>query len=113
MKGLLIVLIAAFAVGCSTTKAPTEPVATAPVITEPVPVSVVNIPESTPDESEAADARIDAAVLLRVLAESGCVVSRVEYKEVNRGGGMIVQCADRPGVPVTPDALATEGLEGL
>ena len=36
MKGLIIVLLAAFVIGCSTTQTPSEPVATQPVINEPI-----------------------------------------------------------------------------
>jgi hypothetical protein len=69
----------------------------APVVA-PVETQVVTIPTK---------ARIDATSFLNALVLSGCEIDKAEYKEVTRGGGIIVTCTKRMGV------LDAEGLDGL
>jgi hypothetical protein len=69
----------------------------APVVA-PVEAQVVKIPTT---------ARIDATSFLNALVLSGCEIDKAEYKEVTRGGGIIVTCTQRTGV------LDSEGLGGL
>jgi hypothetical protein len=64
----------------------------------PVETQVVTIPTA---------ARIDATSFLNALVLSGCEIDKAEYKEVTRGGGIIVTCTKRMGV------LDAEGLDGL
>ena len=106
MKGIIVVLLAAFAFGCST-KNP-EPVATTPVINEPIPVVVQETAPAQPTViRKESKARIDVGIFLQTVVDSGCIIDKVEYKEVSRGGGISVECAD------DGDILETEGLGDL
>ena len=106
MKGIIVVLLSVLAFGCST-KNP-EPVATQPVINEPIPVVVQETAPAQPVTVQRSfDARIDAAGFLNALIESGCVIDKAEYKEVARGGGISVECAD------DSDILDSEGIGDL
>ena len=44
------------------------------------------------------NARIDATAFLNALVLSGCEIDTAEYKEVTRGGGIVVTCTKRVGV---------------
>jgi len=107
MKGIIAVLLTAFVVGCSTTQTPSEPVATQPMINEPIPVTVTSNPEPIIIKQKSTDARIDATAFLQALIDSGCVIDKAEYKEVARGGGISVECAD------DTDILESPGLGDL
>ncbi len=112
MKALFVIPILAMLLavaGCTTgSKGKTvhvapEPVpvaeAVAPVVAAPaVETQVVKVPTN---------ARIDATSFLNALVLSGCEIDKAEYKEVTRGGGIIVTCTQRTGV------LDAEGLDGL
>lgn len=52
-------------------------------------------------------ARIDAVSFLDALIESGCIIDKAAYKEVARGGGIVVTCR------ASDDALKMKGLEEL
>jgi len=107
MKKTLFV-ISIFAVimtaGCSTGSTGK----TVQVIGEPEPVAEAPAPEVTTTDGTA---RIDAVGFIDALIASGCTVVKAEYKEVNRGGGISVTCADIP--MINTDVLNAKGLEGL
>lgn len=113
MKALFIIPILAVTLmaGCTTGSKGkvvnvTEP--TAPVATEataPTAVPVVVVPAETPVTEDGG--RIDAASFLDALVKSGCEINKAEYKEVIRGGGIVVTCVNRV------DVLDTEGLGDL
>ncbi|RKZ84412.1 MAG: hypothetical protein DRQ39_08375 [Gammaproteobacteria bacterium] len=52
-------------------------------------------------------ARIDAVSFLDALIESGCVIDKAAYKEVARGGGIVVTCR------ASDNSLKMQGLEDL
>lgn len=72
-------------------------------VVEPVEVIVV-APE---DEPTTNGTRIDAVSFLDALVKSGCEIDKAEYKEVIRGGGIIVSCKG------STDPLEMDGLDGL
>ncbi len=82
---------------------PTETAETAPIET-PVTVTVA-VPEAQPTTTNST--RIDAVSFLDALVKSGCEIDKAEYKEVIRGGGIVVTCKGNL------DPLELEGLEGL
>lgn len=89
------------------------------VTEEPVPVVEATaepteaVAEAPAPEVKTTDgtARIDAVGFIGALIDSGCTVVKAEYKEVNRGGGISVTCADIP--MINTDVLNAKGLEGL
>lgn len=106
MKALFVtsVLAIALATGC-TTGSTGKPVITETVAEPPAAPTA----EVTPNPTT----RIDAVAFIAVLQQSGCTVSKAEYKEVARGAGISVSCAT-PAIPVTPaDPLNAEGINGL
>jgi len=113
MKVLFTVLIALVLASCATTQE--EPIAPEPVAsTDPVAVEITSPIVVTVDEPVKANTgRIDAAVFLQILVDSGCTVNKAEYKEVERGGGISVTCAPKAPDAPSSDPLASEGLEGL
>lgn len=68
-------------------------------IVEPETLEVIPVPVKP--------ARIDAASFLGALIESGCVIDKAVYKEVSRGGGIVVTCRE------SNNLLNMEGLEDL
>ena len=110
MKGIILVMMTALVIGCSTSNTPqpepAAPVATAPVITDPVPVTVMNT-EPAVTTPRPNSPRIDAAAFLQALIDSGCIIDKAQYKEVARGGGITVECAD------DSDILEKDGLDDL
>jgi len=72
-------------------------------IVAPVEVIVV-APKEQPTTN---DSRIDAVSFLDALVKSGCEIDKAEYKEVIRGGGIVVTCKGNV------DPLELDGLEGL
>jgi len=74
-------------------------------VTAPLEVTIV-----TPDEPPAPlkPAHIDAASFLDALIESGCVIDKAAYKEVARGGGIVVTCR-----ATETQALEIDGLSDL
>ena len=73
-------------------------------IVKPVEVIVV-APKDEPTTTNGT--RIDAVSFLGALVKSGCEIDKAEYKEVIRGGGIIVSCKG------STDPLEMDGLEGL
>ena len=118
MKTLYIIPILAFVLavaGCASggtepaiavTEEPTPALTEAPPAEVVAPLEVI-IVKTDANESAPKDVRIDAVSFLGALVKSGCEIDRAEYKEVIRGGGIIVTCKG------SIDALETEGLEGL
>lgn len=110
MKTLYVIPILAIVLavaGCSTgsrgkTVTVIEP---PPEAAMPAEIDVTIVEPETP--APVKPARIDAASFLDALIESGCVIDKAVYKEVARGGGIVVTCRE------IADPLATEGLEDL
>lgn len=99
MKTLFFIALFTALVGCSTTTpapvivevAPTElPNEIDVTIVEPATPVVVAAPAPTPAPLK--PARIDAVSFLDALINSGCVIDKAAYKEVARGGGIVVTC---------------------
>lgn len=116
MKTLYIIPILAmmFAVGCTSgstgkTINVVEQVEPAEIeVDTPTEIDVTIVKPETPDApAPLKPARIDAASFLNALIESGCIIDKAVYKEVSRGGGIVVTCKE-DGNP-----LNTEGLEDL
>jgi hypothetical protein len=76
--------------------------------TEPVVVEI-----APPLTVPAPDTRIDPVPIMETLRLAGCQVTKFEYKEVVRGAGIIVTCADKTPDAPSADPLASEGLEGI
>lgn len=115
MKALFVIPVLAMLLavaGCQTgSKGKTVYVTPEPETEATLAVAPAVAPVVAPAEVQAitlpTDARIDAASFLNALVLSGCEINKAEYKEVTRGGGIIVTCTQRTGV------LDAEGLDGL
>ncbi len=112
MKSLFVIPVLAIlllATGCTalgTNGNTAKGNATEAVVTE---AAVVLPVVSTPTQAVVipTEARIDATSFLNALVLSGCEIDKAEYKEVTRGGGIIVTCTKRVGI------LDAEGLGDL
>ena len=113
MKALFVIPVLAIllATGCTTGSkgkvvyATPEPTPEALVVAPVAPVAPVE--EKTEVVTLPSSARIDATAFLNALVLSGCEIDTAEYKEVTRGGGIVVTCTKRVGV------LDSEGLGDL
>lgn len=108
MKALSIVIVTMLMIGCSTTQEPETVSGPVPVeITTPITVAVDN------PETIEATGRIDASSFLKILVDSGCDVSKAEYKEVDRGAGISIACMPKAPAAQRSDPLSTDGIADL
>ena len=110
MRKFALPLIAFIAVlglaGCSGADTKTDELnAIAPAA--PAPEKTASETPAVPSTISTPVTRIDAAAFLNALVNSGCDIDKAEYKEVIRGGGIVVVCTKRV------DVLDTEGLGKL